>query len=305
MFLRPALLSVAAFVTKMDMSGLTCGSISVPGESPIRSATAPNNEVDAILDPAAVWKEKEVANAFTDIRESVPLAKEQLDLMVRIIKTFHQPNGGARPFTWLDLGCGDGPLGRALLEAFPDSQGTFLDFSEPMLETAKSKIDAMGMTHRVSLVQGDLSSPRWMEALNQQQPKVDAIVSGFAIHHLTNERKQALYQELYDMLSPGGVFLNLEHVASPSLEVEKIFDGAFVDSMHRHFEGAKTYEECEQAVYYDLNVDAEANIVVSAETQCEWLRSCGFQHVDIYLKYLILALFGGVKKQEDEASAPL
>ena len=268
-------------------------------------------------DPSYVWKTPEVADTFTDIRDSVPLNQEQLDLMTRIIRTFLQKSEKGRicsqdnqqerkkenSFTWLDLGCGDGPLSRKLLEEFPNANGVLMDFSLPMLEHARTKMAQLEYQSRVTILQGDLSRSDWMEALKkrassneEKEPVIDVVVSSFAIHHLSNERKRELYQEIFNILSPGGVFLNLEHVASPDETVEGIFDGAFVDSMYKTFGGAKTLQECEKAVHYDLNVDDEANILVPVEIQCDWLRDIGFHHVDCYFKYLILALFGGVKK---------
>jgi len=252
---------------------------------------------DSNEEPSFVWKQPKVAHTFTDIRDSVPLAKEQLDLLVRIVRYFSPGDAkdSTSNVTWLDLGCGDGPLSRKLLREFPDAKGILLDFSDPMLEAAKSRIEELGMCHRATFVNGDLSQPEWVDSVPPGHNDIDIVVSSFAIHHLTDERKQELYREIHEILSPGGVFLNLEHIASPDKDVEGLFDGAFVYSMYRHFQGTKTLEECQKAVAYDLSVDEDANILAPVDTQCEWLREIGFQHVDCYFKFLILALFGGVK----------
>ncbi len=44
----------------------------------------------------------------------------------------------------------------------------------------------------------------------------DAIITSLAVHHVTDERKRSLYAEIAALLTPGGVFANLEIVASPT-----------------------------------------------------------------------------------------
>src|SRR5438270_8400320 len=43
---------------------------------------------------------------------------------------------------------------------------------------------------------------------------------------LVHERKRALYAEIHDLLNAGGVFCNLEHVASSTPRLHKDFFGA-------------------------------------------------------------------------------
>lgn len=38
----------------------------------------------------------------------------------------------------MDLGCGDGVLGKTLFVNWPDSKGLFIDYSEPMTKAARS-----------------------------------------------------------------------------------------------------------------------------------------------------------------------
>jgi tRNA (cmo5U34)-methyltransferase len=39
--------------------------------------------------------------------------------------------------------------------------------------------------------------------------------------------------------------------------------------------------------------DREANILLSVDTQCDWLREIGYEEVDCYFRVYELAVFGG------------
>jgi len=167
--------------------------------------------------------------------------------------------------TILDLGTGDGRLLALLRIDRPRVKAVALDFSQPMLEMARKRFADDPL---IRVITHDLNNPI---------PKLgyfDAVVSSFAIHHLPHERKQSLYVEVFDLLNPGGIFCNLEHVSSPS------------QRMHEKF----LY-----AIGRTVETEDRSNKLLDLETQLEWLRHDGFIDVDCYWKWLELALLIGVK----------
>src|SRR5262249_50627269 len=214
----------------------------------------------------------------------IPDRARQLDVVLRILRLGARP-----PRRVLDLGCGDAIILATVLEAFPDASGVGLDFSPLMLEQAAERLAKFGA--RARTIAADLASPHWRDGL---QGPFDAVLSGLAIHHLPGERKRALYREIYDLLSPGGVFLNVEHVSSPSPWGEELFNDAMTEHLfvRRRDQGeAVTLEQVRRD--FLERPDRAANILASVEEQCDWLRSIGFQNVDCFWKYFELAIFGG------------
>lgn len=165
----------------------------------------------------------------------------------------------------LDLGTGDGRL-LALLQADrQEMSGCGLDFSELMLKAARKRFAG---DECVEIVKHDLAEP--LPALGG----FDAIVSSMAIHHLEHERKRSLYQEVFDLLEPGGIFANFEHVASATHRLHLAFFAAIDEPIEN---------------------EDPSDRLLDVETQLGWLRALGFDDVDCYWKWLEMALLIGIR----------
>jgi tRNA (cmo5U34)-methyltransferase len=167
----------------------------------------------------------------------------------------------------LDLGTGDGRLLAIVKQGRPQVDAVGIDFSPAMLEQSRKRFAADPST---KIIEHNLDSSL------PELGTFDAVISSFAIHHLVHPRKRELYTEIFAVLNPGGVFCNLEHVASPTQRLHEEF-------LHR------------------LNLTPEAedpsNKLLDMEAQLGWLREIGFTDVDCYWKWRELALLSGRKPE--------
>ena len=102
----------------------------------------------------------------------------------------------------------------------------------------------------------------------------DLVTSGFAIHHVSDERKRALFAEVRALLAPGGTFANLEVVASPTPELQAAFETAIGRP----------------------GGDPEDRLA-PVEAQLAWMRDAGLTQVDCMWKWRGFALLAGQAPQ--------
>jgi len=172
---------------------------------------------------------------------------------------------------FVDLGTGDGRLLALLHARHPDAHGIGVDSSPPMLDRATKRFVGDPL---IEVRRHDLKDP-----LTQLAP-ADVLVSALAIHHLTDERKRTLYAEVHALLSPGGVFVNLDLVASASPE------------QHQRFRREIGRSE-----------DDPADRLAGLCEQLRWLREAGFEQVDCHFKWLELALVVAARPASDASWA--
>jgi tRNA (cmo5U34)-methyltransferase len=217
--------------------------------------------------PVNLWTSTDHARDYLGRADSILHRGEgEATLLEFIPKTAHRI---------LDLGTGDGRLLALVKAALAAESGSdaglqveavAVDFSPAMLEAARKRFAG---DSSVTIVAHNMDHP--LPALGS----FDAVVSCFAIHHLLHERKRALYAEIYDLLNSGGVFCNLEHVASPTPRLHEKF-------LYR--------------IGYTPETEDPSNKLLDLETQLRWLREIGFVDVDCHWKWRELALLVGRKK---------
>ena len=202
-----------------------------------------------------LWERPEHATSYLSRADRLPHRREGEDILARDLSE-------VLPGRILDLGCGDGRLTAILLDAYPESAALCVDMSTTMLAAASARF---GSHERVTLLQRNLD-----ETLRIDGP-FDAVVSSLAIHHVSDERKHALYGEVTDLLAVGGVFCNLDLVASPTRALHE-----------------KWRTEMDAA-------DDPSDILCDLQSQLLWLSGVGLRDVDCIWKWRSLALMRGQK----------
>jgi SAM-dependent methyltransferase len=205
-----------------------------------------------------LWVDTEHALAYLQERDTIPHRAEALGVLCELLP--------ARVDRVLDLGTGDGDTLALVLAARPDARGLGLDFGDEMLRRARARFADVA---RVEIRHHDLE-----RELPDDLGTFDLVVSSFAIHHVAPARQRALYGEISDLLTAGGVFVNVEHVASPTPELHV----AFLAALGR-----------------EPDEDDPSNQLVPVSDHLHWLTTWGFANCDCIWKWRELAVVTGVK----------
>ena len=179
----------------------------------------------------------------------------------------------------LDLGAGSGILTGFIRQRFPEAHIHLIDFSYPMLDLAKQRLDAPSAPDpNLTFQHGDYT-------IAPLPSNLDAIVSALSIHHLDDTAKQFLFYKLYAALRPGGVFINAEQVAAPTPELELRYRQLWLQQVRA---AGATPQQIADSLFRQQD-----DRCASVEDQLAWMRIAGFTDADCWYKEGRFAVLSG------------
>jgi len=232
-----------------------------------------------------IWQDAGVVANYQVSSQTIPFVDIHFEIMHRLIEA-----AGIEARNVLDLGAGNGIMTFEVAKRQPVERATLTEFSEPMIDLARRRVAAGQPSFAPTFIVGDFRERDWQDEVVQHGP-YDLVVSRFAIHHIPDEHKRALYGDILGFLNPGGMFVHIEHVASASPMYNAAHDRLMVECLHGAASGAEGFDEV--LASYRMRADGPANILAPVWDQLAWMRELGFVDVDCAFKSFELAVFAG------------
>jgi len=112
----------------------------------------------------------------------------------------------------LDLACGTASITARLLDRLPAARSVAVDVDPALLAIASA---TFADDRRVGIVRADLVEPDWATALELRP--FDAVVTATALHWLPHDVLRRVYRDVFQLLRPGGLFVNVDTMADDGL----------------------------------------------------------------------------------------
>ena len=181
----------------------------------------------------------------------------------------------------LDIGCGAGNYTLKMLSKVANLNCTLVDLSEPMLERAKFRVEALTQGS-IETIQGDIRE------IPLPEHHYDIILAGAVLHHLRDDNDwEFVFEKLLRSLKPGGSFWVSDLITHNSAEINALFWDKYGEYLVRI--GDVDYRD--KVMAYIEKEDSPRSLTF----QLDLLKKVGFRQVEILHKNTCFAAFGGIK----------
>lgn len=192
----------------------------------------------------------------------------------------------------LDLGVGSGYLTYRMIERYPDASIIAVDAAELMIDQAKIRLK----THLGQITFKPVTFQELSEK-EQDLSGIDAVVSAFALHHLSHEEKRRLFEFVHSILKPNGWFVNGDIFRSPVPAFEELFRKLQYVGVRERTQRMKDQEKTldQIASEYTAKEKRDGDKLMTVEEEMGLLSEAGFQKGECFWKEYREAVHGGFK----------
>jgi SAM-dependent methyltransferase len=228
---------------------------------------------------------------------SFPERQKLTDLVIEILSNFKIKKV-------LDLGTGSGSISKRILETFPDSNVIGLDFDPIMLELASHNLS--NFKRRFLSKPRNLLQNNWAAGLPND---FDTVISSLALHHLPDNRRKAIYKDLFALMKSPGIFFCIDEVKSGILPFDNFvsanLETARVGLMHQR--NAKDWISFWNWVGDQLGIEQHALKLLEKTypdgtdtkgtliDQLDHLKNAGFTVTECFYRNHAMAVYGAFK----------
>lgn len=161
-----------------------------------------------------------------------------------IISNYGEPN------SVLDLGAGTGLLTKFWYQRLQKTRFTLIDVARDMLEVARLRF---GGNDRVQYLVGDYTQ-------GLPDSDFDVVISALSIHHLEDQEKKDLFENIYDRLPKGGMLVNYDQFSAEEATINEWYDKTWISKLRQSNLTERDIELWKQRRLLDKECSVEAEV---------------------------------------------
>ncbi len=213
----------------------------------------------------------------------IPKFREAHDIMVSMLDFPREER-----IRVAELGCGFGELSRRIFEFFPEAVIMGLDNRTEILDRALANLqDFKG---QFIPMHKDLNDPQWCSNLGP----LHAVMSSFTLDYLETDRHRDLISEAIEELDTDGRWISCEFFSTENNRINRVFHDIEVNIIQNAMVQGKVSKEQIESLT-ESNILRQQHYVCEIEEKIEWLKSAGFEEIEMPWRFLNIAILTAKK----------
>lgn len=175
----------------------------------------------------------------------------------------------------IDIGCGTGETTECILRQSSNIKIIAIDLDKRMVEKLQSNLHKYVQNGRLFPVCQDIFT--YIKKLDSTS--LDGVTSSWAIHNFTRAKRKELLKQVYRVLKPNGIFVNMDKYVSDDAKIEKMsFDKAV-----ENLKSSLNKEVAASAIKHEEE-DRHPKIIMKEKESAAEMEKIGFRNINFHIR---------------------